>query len=70
MAKIAPAPVPDYSRPYEPVDALALTTRTTAITAGAGAVISGVQSSLMRQNIGVMGIFTRTGSAIATYGAY
>lgn len=68
LATIAPAPIPDDQRPYEPVDALSETSRATIIMAGAGAVLSGVQSSLTRQNMAVMGIFTKTGGAIATYG--
>lgn len=68
VAKSALVPVVDYSRPYQPVDALAQTVNTTAVMAGAGAVISGVQSTLTRQNIGVMGVFTKTGGTIATFG--
>ncbi len=56
------------SAQYEPVDAVATTVRTTAIMGAAGAVMSSVQNSLARQNIGAMGIFTRTGGTIATFG--
>ncbi|KAF2096482.1 NADH-ubiquinone oxidoreductase 213 kDa subunit [Rhizodiscina lignyota] len=55
--------------PYKPIDAVSETVKTTAIMGGAGAILSGVQNSLARQNLGLMGIFTRTGGTIVTFAA-
>jgi len=56
-------------RPYHPQDAISATIHTTMITTGAGALVAGVQNTLAKQNLGAMGIFTRTGGTIAVYAA-
>ncbi|KAJ9620993.1 hypothetical protein H2203_007580 [Taxawa tesnikishii (nom. ined.)] len=54
---------------YRPKDAIGETIKATMITTGAGAFISTVQNTLVKQNIGAMGMFTRTGGTIAVFGA-
>lgn len=39
------------------------------ITASAGAIISGVQNALTKQNVGAFGILTKTGGTIAVFAA-
>jgi hypothetical protein len=53
---------------YHPQDAISATLHTTMITTGAGALVAGVQNTLSKQNVGAMGIFTRSGGTIAVYG--
>ncbi|RAR01662.1 tubulin folding cofactor c [Stemphylium lycopersici] len=57
----------DQHTTFHPRDALANTTSTTLQTATAGAIIAGVQNTLRKQNVGAMGIFTRSGGIIALY---
>ena len=56
--------------PYQPKDALGAAITGTAITGTAGLFVSTIQNSLARQNVGIMGIFWRTGATITTFGAY
>jgi hypothetical protein len=60
----------DQHATFHPRDALANTTSTTLQTATAGAIIAGVQNTLRKQNVGAMGIFTRSGGIIALYGPW
>ncbi|KAK5178171.1 hypothetical protein LTR16_010864, partial [Cryomyces antarcticus] len=53
--------------PYHPKDAIGASIKATMITTGAGALISGVQNTLTKQNVGAMGVFTRTGGTIAVF---
>ena len=53
---------------YQPKDAIGASARATMITGGAGAIISGVQNTLTKQNVSAWGVFTRTGGTIATFG--
>jgi len=53
---------------YQPKDAIGATLTATMITTGAGAFVSAVQNTLTRQNVGAMGIFSRTGTTIAVFG--
>jgi hypothetical protein len=53
---------------YRPQDALSLAFQALMITGGAGLLVSGVQNTLQKQNIGAMGVFTRSGGTIATFG--
>ncbi|KAK5149844.1 hypothetical protein LTR04_006947, partial [Oleoguttula sp. CCFEE 6159] len=55
--------------PYHPKDAIGASIKATMITTGAGALISGVQNTLTKQNVGAMGVFTRTGGTIAVFAA-
>lgn len=58
----------DEHATFHPRDALANTMSTTLQTTAAGAVIAGVQNTLRKQNVGAMGILTRSGGIIALYG--
>ncbi|KAH7393974.1 hypothetical protein DE146DRAFT_660427 [Phaeosphaeria sp. MPI-PUGE-AT-0046c] len=57
----------DQTPSYHPVDALANTASSTLQTTAVGAVIAGVQNTLRKQNVGVMGIVTRSGGIIALF---
>ncbi|KAF2737904.1 NADH-ubiquinone oxidoreductase 213 kDa subunit [Polyplosphaeria fusca] len=59
--------MPDDHATYHPVDTLASTASTTMQTALCGAMIAGVQNTLRKQNVGAMGIFTKSGGVIALY---
>ncbi|MCJ1269700.1 hypothetical protein MMC22_009592 [Lobaria immixta] len=54
---------------YEPKDAIGQTITATMITAGAGLFASAIQNSLVKQNVGALGIFTRTGGTVAVFAA-
>ena len=54
---------------FEPRDTLKNTANTTLQLTAAGAIFAGVQNTLRKQNVGAMGIFTRSGSIIAVFGA-
>lgn len=54
---------------YQPRDTLANTAKTTLQLTTAGAVVAGVQNTLRKQNVGAMGIITRSGGIIALFGA-
>ncbi|KAI9840284.1 MAG: hypothetical protein M1838_004133 [Thelocarpon superellum] len=54
---------------YRPKDAIAASVRATMVTGTAGAIVSGVQNTLTKQNVGAFGVFTRTGGTIATFAA-
>ncbi|CAN9088220.1 hypothetical protein AA0113_g2223 [Alternaria arborescens] len=52
---------------FHPRDALSNTASTTLQTTAVGAVVAGVQNTLRKQNVGAMGILTRSGGIIALY---
>jgi len=52
---------------YEPKDALEITSENALIVGGFGAVISAIQNTLARQNLGAMGFLTRFGGTTATF---
>ncbi|KAK4990877.1 hypothetical protein LTR66_005367 [Elasticomyces elasticus] len=54
---------------YQPQDALASTIKATMITTAAGAFVSTIQNTLTKQNVGAMGVFSRTGGTIAVFAA-
>jgi transcriptional/translational regulatory protein YebC/TACO1 len=56
-------------KPYHPEDAISSALNATMITGGAGLFMSAVQNSLARENIGVLGVFTRTGGNIISFGS-
>ncbi|OCK90933.1 mitochondrial import inner membrane translocase subunit Tim17 family protein [Cenococcum geophilum 1.58] len=60
--------VPQHAT-YHPKDAVSAAVRATMITASAGAIISGVQNALTKQNVGAFGILTKTGGTIAVFAA-
>ncbi|EME77968.1 uncharacterized protein MYCFIDRAFT_33688 [Pseudocercospora fijiensis CIRAD86] len=59
---------------YHPKDAIGETIRATLATGGAGLFVSSIQNTLKKQNVGALGVFTRTGGTIAAFagigGAY
>ena len=58
----------DQQPTFHPRDTLANTGSTALQTTAVGAVIAGVQNTLRKQNVGAMGILTRSGGIIALYG--
>ena len=54
---------------YEPKDAIGQTVTATMITGGAGLFASAVQNSLVKENIGALGVFTRTGGTVVVFGS-
>ncbi|KAF2838590.1 hypothetical protein M501DRAFT_1004358 [Patellaria atrata CBS 101060] len=59
----------EQQKHYKPKDAIKSTIQTTMITATFGGFISAVQNTLTKQNVGAMGIFTRTGGTIGVFAA-
>ncbi|KAI8939719.1 hypothetical protein NX059_003469 [Plenodomus lindquistii] len=57
----------DHPHTFRPRDALANTASTALQTTAAGALVAGVQNTLRKQNVGAMGILTRSGGVIALY---
>ena len=53
---------------YVAKDAVAAGTTGVLTVGGAGLVISAIQNTLTKQNVGAWGIFTRTGGTIAVFG--
>jgi hypothetical protein len=53
---------------YHPQDAVSAAIKTTMMTGGIGLFASAVQNTLVRQNIGPLGIFMRSGSTITILG--
>ncbi|KAF1843759.1 uncharacterized protein K460DRAFT_342272 [Cucurbitaria berberidis CBS 394.84] len=59
----------DQQATYHPRDTLSNTANTTLQTTAFGAIIAGAQNTLRKQNVGAMGIITRSGGIIALYAA-
>ncbi|KAF2252646.1 hypothetical protein BU26DRAFT_453066 [Trematosphaeria pertusa] len=57
----------DEHETFHPRDTLANTASTTLKLTACGAIFAGVQNTLRKQNVGAMGIFTRSGGIIALY---
>ncbi|CAO2656163.1 Nn.00g049660.m01.CDS01 [Neocucurbitaria sp. VM-36] len=57
----------DQQVSFHPRDTLSNTASTTLQTTAIGAVVAGVQNTLRKQNVGAMGILTRSGGVIALY---
>ncbi len=51
-----------------PKDAVREALKSTMILGAAGTLLSAVQNTLTRKNVGPWGMFTRTGSTIAVFG--
>ena len=58
-----------HDETYHPRDTLANTANTTLQLSVAGTILAGVQNTLRKQNVGAMGIITRSGGIIAVFGA-
>ncbi|KAH7138009.1 NADH-ubiquinone oxidoreductase 213 kDa subunit [Dendryphion nanum] len=52
---------------FHPKNTLGNTARTTMQTAFAGALVAGVENTMRKQNVGAMGIITRSGGLIALF---
>lgn len=59
---------PDGDVSYHATDALAYATRATLVTGGAGLLVASVQNTLQRKNVGAMGVFSRFGTTVGTFG--
>lgn len=55
--------------PYVPLDAISRTIKTTTIMTTSGLFVSAVRNTLTKENVGAMGVFTRTGGTIALFGS-
>jgi hypothetical protein len=53
---------------FERKDAVGEGVKGTLIVGGVGAIMSGIQNSLSKQNIGAMGVITKTGATIGIFG--
>jgi hypothetical protein len=53
---------------YHPKDAVKAAINGTLITGAAGGLVSAVQNTLTKSNIGAWGVFTKSGSTIAVFG--
>jgi hypothetical protein len=53
---------------FERRDAIGEGVKGALIMGGVGAIVSGVQNSLQKQNVGALGVLTRTGGTIAIFG--
>jgi len=56
------------SEQYHPKDAIEAAISGTLILGGAGFLVSAVQNTLAKSNIGPWGVFTRTGGVIGSFG--
>ncbi|KAI0205976.1 hypothetical protein F4808DRAFT_408494 [Astrocystis sublimbata] len=56
-------------RPFHPKDAVKSAIQGGLVGGGAGLLLSAMQNSLAKQNVGAWGVFSRTGSTIATFTA-
>lgn len=54
---------------YHPVDAVKAGTKGAMITGGAGLLAASVQNAMRKSNVGALGVFTRSGGLIFTWGA-
>ena len=53
---------------YEPKDALGRAAQGALVVGSAGALLSAVQNSLAKHNVGALGFLTRTGGSIGIFG--
>jgi FtsH-binding integral membrane protein len=53
---------------YEPQDAIAKFTQSAVIVGSAGLLLSAVQNTVAKQNLGAMGIVTKFGGTTAMFG--
>ncbi|KAL7269843.1 hypothetical protein RUND412_007470 [Rhizina undulata] len=60
---------PTEPEPFHRRDAIDATVKGTLIVGGAGLIMSAVQNTLTKQNVGPWGVVTRTGSTITTFAA-
>jgi hypothetical protein len=65
-----PPAMADQQPTYHPRDALHNTGNAMLQTTAIGTILAGVQNTLRKQNVGAMGILTRSGGIIALFGAH
>ena len=53
---------------YHPKDAVGAAMKATALTGGVGLFASAVQNTLVKQNVGPLGVFVRSGGTIGIFG--
>jgi hypothetical protein len=53
---------------YHPKDAVKAAINGTMITGAAGGLVSAIQNTLTKRNVGSWGVFTRSGGTIAVFG--
>ena len=58
------------SKPFVRKDAIGEATKGTLIVGGMGLMLSAIQNSLAKQNVGAFGVITRTGATIGIFGIY
>jgi hypothetical protein len=54
--------------PWRPQDAIANATRASLVGGASGLLLSAVQNTLAKQNVGAIGVFTRFGGTTALFG--
>ncbi|KAI0432424.1 hypothetical protein F5Y09DRAFT_329634 [Xylaria sp. FL1042] len=59
--------IPEERPPFQQKDAVKSGLQGALVGGGAGLLLSAVQNSLAKQNVGAWGVFTRTGGTIATF---
>lgn len=69
IATAIPPAMADQHATYHPQDTLANTGNAMLQTTAVGAVLAGVQNTLRKQNVGALGIITKSGGTIALFGA-
>ncbi|KAF9701639.1 hypothetical protein EKO04_000734 [Ascochyta lentis] len=69
IATAIPPAMADQQPTYHPRDALSNTGSSMLQTTAIGAVIAGVQNTLRKQNVGAMGVLTKSGGTIALFAA-
>lgn len=55
----------DQERVFQPVDSIGEAVMYAGVLGGAGFAMSAVANALAKQNLGIFGVFTRTGMPIA-----
>lgn len=60
----------NYTFTYTPKDAVQASLDATKLAGGAGLLVAAVQNTLLRENIGAFGVFTRFGSTVALFGGW
>jgi len=54
---------------YQPKDAIETSIKSATMTGGAGLFLAAVQNTILRENVGAFGVFTRFGGTIALFAA-
>jgi hypothetical protein len=68
MANPRPIQVPEEEHHFHQKDSIKSGIQGALAGTGAGFIFSAVQNSLAKTNVGTWGVFTRSGSSIASFG--